>query len=310
MLRLPRRQKTMIGLSVLPESIYLVQFRHVKNDYEILHAAKAEMTHEWLQTGQLQAYAQLTKTLSAFVRDFQLQDHQTAICVPLNLVKMHSIVVPAGLAVRDVEAEVYAEAIRLLPTKHEKIAYDYQAQSLRVKEEKSVFLAATGESYLTRYAGCLRNAGLKPAVIEIDIFAMLRAARYVLNHMGQSAEKFAALYVTPHYGLIAARDGEELLFYKHWDEQSLARHQITLMQWVEWCCHAYRQAGIHRLGLSGTSEMMTQAAAVIKQHWDCDIQLLNPFNCMRMPAAMAVSDGESGLLACGLAMREPLAWLN
>lgn len=310
MLRFSRRQKTMIGLSVLPESIYLVQLKHVRNNFEMLYASETAMPDNWERSGPKNAFSQVQTLLTTLVRDHGLAMSQAAICVPLSLVKMHSLVVPAGLAVREVEAEVYAEAARMLPLKNEKIAFDYQAQTYAVKEEKSIFFVATGESYLSQYAVCLREAGLKPAVIEIDIFAMLRAARYVLKNTGFDTEKIAVLYVTAEYGLIAAHDGKELLFYKHWDAQSQTRHQISLMQWVEWCCQAYRQAGINILGLSGAEAVMTSATHVIHQHWSCELVILDPFTSLPLPASSAISNRFGGLIACGLAMREPLSWLN
>lgn len=282
MLRFPRRQKTMLGLSVLPEVIHLVQLKHVKNDYHIIHSLVADVT-----------MSALTHTLAELVSRHALQGAQTAICVPLSLVKMQRLVVPAALAVQDIETEVYAQAKRALPVKTGNIVVDYQAMPHQVKEEASLFFAAAVENDLTELASSLRDAGLKPAVMEIDMFALLRAARYELKVRRKKIEKYAVLYVTAKYALIAARSQHDLLFYKHWDEPLAAHHHLTFMQWIAWCCQAYRQSGVECLVLCGVEDRVMEASNVLCEQWSCEIVCFT-----------------ASLLAFGLAMREPLPWLN
>jgi hypothetical protein len=84
------------------------------------------------------------------------------------------------------------------------------------------------------------------------------------------------------------------------------------MQWVEWCCHTYRQTGISSLAIGGRQEFVYQAAKIVAAQWTCKIYEPDPFLKMTGLSSadqIVINDCPSSyLLACGLAMREQLPW--
>jgi type IV pilus assembly protein PilM len=310
MLRLRGRPQSMVGLAILPENIHLVQLKVVKREYQLVRSVHALTPREVFVDGQIHAFSVLQKLLQTLIQTHDLQSSQTTVCVSANLVKMQRVMVPAGLSDNDLEAEMIAEANRLMSVKNEKIAVDYQVLPPSSKQEMPVFFAAARGQYLKQYADCVQGAGLKPAVMEVDLFAMMRIVKRALKQIYSEQEKWAMIYVTPEYGLIAACQKDELLFHKQWDAASSLQHKMTLQQWMEWCCQAYRQVGITHLAISGLSTVMMEVEQIILSYWSTQVVVVDPFTALHDSSSIGIKESSSYVLACGLAMREPLPWLN
>lgn len=306
MRRLSFRQRPLVGLAVLPENIQLVQLKRTRNSICLQRALSVAVPPGVVVDGRVGEFAVLQTVLAKLVCKEGLHAMQVATSVPVSWVKMQRMLIPAGMPSAEIEAEVLAEASRLLSIKNEKITLDYYVRRTGRLDEQAVTFAAARDHYHERYALCLREAGLLPAIIEVDICALLRGARFALKAGMGDHEKMAVLSLHNGYGVIAADHAGELLFHQHWDE----RQTITLVQWLEWCCQAYSQAGIGVLALTGCKEYLSQAISIVSRHWSCKVYEIDPFAMMKNSANILPGNPSGFLLACGLALRESLPWLK
>ena len=175
-----------------------------------------------------------------------------------------------------------------------------------------VFFTVARLEYVQRYQACLDAVGMKTAMVDIDVFALLRAARHALRDIWMDQEKICVLYVGNNYAVIVAQHSGHMLFHQQWDGGSNGTHTMTCWQWLEWCCHTWRHLEIASVAVGGSSEHIYHAAAVIAEKWPCKIYEPDPFQSMlgasMVDKVLMSSCPSAFLLACGLAMRKVLPW--
>ncbi len=303
----------LVGISIQPENIHLVQLKKAQKTYSLQRMQRYPLPGNVFSAGKVVGFDQLQAVLARIVKEERLNVVQAAVCVPGNQVRMQHLTMPEGLSEIDMEAEITAQAARALG-KGESLCIDFAVQQKVSSGDVDVFYAAARSEYVQRYASCLRAAGLPVALVDVDVFALLRGARHALKDVVANHEKFAVLYFGCNYGVIAAQCGTELIFQQQWDGQGISDLAMTLMQWVAWWSQAYRQAGITSLALGGCQDQIYQAAKIISAEWSCSLYEVDPFAQMAgaggIDASVSPHDRSAYLLACGLAMREPLPWLK
>lgn len=306
------KPSALAGVAIQPENIHLVQLKKVRKGFLIERVRRYGLAADIFSAGKITAFDELQAKLADMVRTEGLRDMKTAVCVPSNQVKMHQMTVPAGLSAMDIEAEISAQVYRSLPAKADALAIDFKLKPAAQPEEVNVFFAAARREYVHRYQSCLQDAGLRVVTMDVDIFALLRAARYALRDLLVEHEKLGALYLGENYAVFAAQYDGEILFYQQWDGAGAARFAMERIQWVEWCCHTYQHLNIHCMAVGGLQELIYPAVKIISSKWECKVYEPDPF--LSMLGASGVDKGvmndspSAFLLACGLAMREPKAW--
>lgn len=300
------------GVAVSPENIHLVQLKKARKGFVIQRIRQYETPAELFSEGKMTGFDALQKALMSVVRDEALHDIPAAVCVPSNQVKMQQLQMPAGLSTQDIETEICAEVNRTLPVKNHALAVDFRIGPAKIAEEIHVFFAAARKDYIQRFQSCFEASGLRVVMMDVDIFALLRAVRYALRHQLAADEKLCSLYICNNYAVIAAQRGSELLFHQQWDGRGITRLAMTCLQWVEWCCHTYRHLEINSLAVGGQQPLIYQAAKIIAAQWSCKIYEPDPFSTMKGASALDIAamqtNPSSFLLACGLALRERLSW--
>ena len=306
------KPSVLAGIAIQPENIHLVQLQQTRNAFLVAKVCRYSLPTEVFSDGKITSFLELQHKLAEVVEREGLHDARAAICVAANQVKMQNITVPSGLSEKDIEAEIRILIQRALPAKNDALAIDFHKSATDHPEEVKVFFAAARLEYIQRYQECLHAVGLKTAMIDIDVFALLRAARYALRDIWMEHEKICVLYVGDNYAAIAAQHAGQMLFHQQWDGGSHNSHTMTCWQWLEWCCHTWRHVEIGSVAIGGSSEYIYQAAAVIAAKWSCKIYEPDPFQSMlgaTMLDKSVLNDCPSAfLLACGLAMRKVQPW--
>ncbi len=314
MRRFSLKPSGLVGISIQPRNIHLVQLKKAKKSYLLERARQVPLPENVFREGKVREFTVLTEVLADLVQAEQLQAHQAAVCVSVNQVKMASMVMPAALSDEEVEAEIKAEVYRGLPGKSDALAVDFQRCVEKGAFEAPVFFAAVRHDYVAQYAACLRDAGLSLAVVDVDVFALLRAARHALRNVVTPPATMAALYFGHDYAVIAGQSESNIVFFQQWEGQLGSALAMTVLQWVEWCCQTYRHYRIESVAISGKPECVNQAAKMIGMHWQSKIYETDPFahmmDALRFEKSNPAIPRSTFMLACGLAMRESLPWLK
>tara|TARA_R110000868_G_scaffold409329_1_gene694624 strand:- start:909 stop:1784 length:876 start_codon:yes stop_codon:yes gene_type:complete len=291
-----------------------VQLKKLKKTYFIERIRKMALPKTVFVDGKIIDFDELEVTLVELVREERLERERAVTCLPANQVAMRSITMPSGLSDGEVEAEITAQVRRTLPDQGEVLQVDFQRMNVAGALDMSVFFAATRSDHVDRYVTCLRRAGLSLAIMDVDVFVLLRAVRYALKHTLAECERIAALYIGRGYAVFTAAKGDAVIFHQQWDGSGHAVASMSVLEWLEWCCHTYQLMDIESVAVAGLDEDVEQSVRVIGKHWRSKIYEVNPFSQMAGLDRFGVqfSSGKSAdfLLACGLAMRESPSWLS
>jgi Tfp pilus assembly PilM family ATPase len=311
MWHVPFKPPALVGIAIQPETIHLVQLKKARKGYLLERVRRYALEKNIFSEGKISAFAELKKQLADMVKREDLQGVRAAVCVPASQVNMQRMTLPKGLSAQDIEAEISVYAQRSLPVKTENLAMDYRLSEAGQPQEIDVFFAAARKDYIDNFQSCLRAAGLQVKMIDVDIFALLRAARYALHDELPKNEAICALYLGADDAVIAAQRDKEILFHQQWHGHA-APHAQTRQQWLDWCCHTWQHVNIDVVAIGGHHKFINEAAAIMAARWRSKIFEPDPF--MKMTGASGVDkavihDSPSAfLLACGLAMREVRPW--
>jgi Tfp pilus assembly PilM family ATPase len=194
---------------------------------------------------------------------------------------------------------------RSLSVKTASLAMDFLIIGQPDPHEIEIFFAAARKEYVDQYCDAFVLAGLKVAMMEVDIFAMLRAVRFALREELAGTEKICAFYLSQDYAVIAGAQDDGILFYQQWDS---SQNLMSCLQWVEWCCHTYQHMKLNVTAIGGEEACIYEAVKIIASQWSCKIYEPDPFHNMQGKSALGVSvvreNASAFLLASGLAMRE------
>lgn len=302
---------TVTGISIQPQNIHLVQLKKGKNGFGVERVYRNDLPADIFAEGKITAFESLEAALGKLVQSECLQDTRVVVCVTANQVKMQKIPLPRGLSDVDIEAEISTQVYRALPGKSDALAIDFKVEAVDLEESVHVFFAAARKDYIQRYRRCIDGAGLRVAMVDVDIFALLRAARFALKTECTDHDSFCALYFGVDYAVMVAERGSDILFHQQWEGAGVSRLAVTCLQWVEWCVHTYQHAGVTCLAIAGQQESIYPAVKMIAAKWNCKIYEPDPFSKMMNSKAHLASMQDcpsSYLLACGLAMREMVPW--
>lgn len=313
MRRLSLKPPAVVGLAISPQNIHLVQLAKCKQAYVLERLEWIALPAPVFAGGKIADFDMLRCTLESLGVRVKSAT-QWMVCVTANQVKMARMMMPAGLSDADIESEITTQMGRALPEKREVYRLDFHRQPVMNTLDTSVFYVATRNDYAARYELCLRSAGVALAAMEVDVLALLRAVRHALKFTLAIDEKTAVLYLGREYAVMVAVHGDDIIFHQQWNGGQDSKQAMTLMQWVEWCAQAYRQAGIGSLAIGGVPDEVYQASHIMNKHWPCKIYEIDPFARIAEVNNFATYFSQHArstfLLAAGLAMREPLPWLK
>lgn len=284
---------SLVGIAILPGNIHIVQLQKRKNAYALVRACRASLPADIFSQGKVVAFDGLTKYLREIVQTERLAGLQAAACMPMDLALLQRMRMPAGIEHSAVEAEIAAEVQKHAHSRREKMVMDFQIQSPEASGQLDVIFAVTPEAYITNYQASFAQAGLKLAVMDLDIFALQRG-------MSPAIDQPAMLYITANTACFAVLRSNDNPIYRYWDPQ-----QTSFDAWLLICAELCQQLTITSM-VVGLDETKISIENVVASLPVPDIRQLDPFKDI----PQQIDNPSVYWLAYGLALRSALPWLN
>ncbi len=227
---------------------------------------------------------------------------------------------PANLKDREMEAEVEFEADKKIPQPLDEIRYDYDILGLSENDPESVdvLLVASREDVVGELTSMLELAGLRPAVIDVESYAINRCYNLLRSNsepecvavidIGASTIDFHVMTgetvtytreynfggrvltkaLQAQYGL-SFQEAEEMKLKGDWPrgarEDMVQDFLSSLTQEVRGALQIYRAAGkgeaISRLYLAGGCAAMPGVEAAIGEVLNIPVSVLNPLSGLK-----------------------------
>ena len=189
---LPRKRQ-LIGLDIGSHSIKLVELDEGKRGgFALRNLGLAQLPPEAIVEGNIQDEAAVIETLKQLVASVKPATKAVATSISGYSVIVKKITV-ARASQEELEESIHWEAEQYIPFDINDVNIDFQilADSDANPDQMEVMLVAAKKDIIDTYTNLLRGAGLVPAVIEVDSFAMGNAFEF--NYGGGEEDSCTAL---------------------------------------------------------------------------------------------------------------------
>src|SRR3989338_3148759 len=143
-----------------------------KSGYRLVNAGVLPLPPTAVQNNMIADKDVVVKTIQSLIQANGIQATRVISAVPGRAVIIKKIQLPAqGEA--ELEANVEFEATNVIPESLENVNLDYQVLSYTEDGSKmEVLLVAVKKEIINSYTQVIRDAGLTPAIMDVDYFAM------------------------------------------------------------------------------------------------------------------------------------------
>lgn len=188
----------LVAVDIGSYSIKLAQLGHLRNNsYELLNFGMMPLPHESIVDGTIKNADNVVDVLTRLVKAENIKTRHAVASVSGEAVIIKKIKLPA-MSVEELGGKIREEAEQYIPFDIDDVSMDYQivktpergaAPPAEDQGLMEVLLVAVQRETIDNQMGILEEAGLKPVIIDLDVFAMMNAANLStsLEHMGAVA---------------------------------------------------------------------------------------------------------------------------
>lgn len=187
MLRVFGRAKTsqVLGIDISSTTVKLLELSQQGDRYRVESYAVAPLSPEAVVEKNINQIDTVGELIHELVNRSKTKAQQAVAAVAGSAVIIKTVAMPAGLSEEDLEAQLTVEADQYIPYPLEEVALDFEVLGpVPGREDQvNVLLAACRQENIESRVEALEVAGLTPAVIDVEVFAMERALALVKRQL-------------------------------------------------------------------------------------------------------------------------------
>ncbi len=180
MLQLTRKQPSIIGLDIGTSMIKAAKMNRKGGRYFLESYAFERIQEGAIQSGEIKDQFSLAQSALSAVQKCDKNIKDVVIALP-NYSMLSDVLTMDLLPQKEIRQAVLVEAERLSPFELGDVEIDFEVLD-RNEEEKQmrVLMVAAKNDIIYSYYECMKEAGLKPVVVDVDLFALINI--YQLNY--------------------------------------------------------------------------------------------------------------------------------
>lgn len=177
--------KNLIGLDISSSSVKVLELSKKGDRFQVEAYASEPLPPNVVVEKTITDPAQVGETIARAVKKADTSTKNAAVAVAGSAVFSKTIEVPANLSGRDLDNFIQSEAGGHVPYPLEEVNYDYQVIGPQENnpENLNVLLAACRKEVVDQRAAALEIAGLKPKVVDLELYAMENACQLLRHQM-------------------------------------------------------------------------------------------------------------------------------
>ncbi len=263
------------------------------------------------------AWEACQQVLLQLVTESGLCAYPVALALPSSTIIKKYLELPQPFHESELTQTLQQELAELFPEVPEKeLCFDYLVKASS-ETWLAILLIATRKAQLQGKIRILEQVGLKVSLVDIDIYALSRAASLFFYSEGERAQA-PALLVDLRWPLchFIVFNAEELVFHHEWEmnrqvfEEPL-HHAAGIIQALNAAWQLYQlhhpKHPIVWLGLAGDLPELPHLLKPLQEQFQGELKLINPFQNMTYAPHLCPEtirqEAPRFLLSCGLAMR-------
>jgi type IV pilus assembly protein PilM len=170
------KSKGFIGLDIGTNSIKLVEIEESKGGYRLKNFGIVDLPKDSIVNGSIVNHEGLVTAVQKLISNLKVKSRNTVASISGNPVIIKKITMPLTTD-EELEESIKFEAEQYIPFDLQEVNIDFQI--LNVEEEKAdqmnVMLVAAKKVMIEEYTKVLIDAGLKPIILDVDVFALENA---------------------------------------------------------------------------------------------------------------------------------------
>ena len=177
--------KQLVGLDISSSSVKVLELSKKGDRYQVECFASEPLPPNVVVEKAITDPTQVGEAIARAVKKSGTTTKQAAVAVSGSAVFSKVIEAPAALKGKELEEHIQNEATSHVPYPLEEVNYDFQVLGPQEKnpEAVDVLLAACRKEVVEQRAAALEIAGLKPKVVDLELYAMENACQLLRHQM-------------------------------------------------------------------------------------------------------------------------------
>ena len=320
-----KRKKQVVGCDVGSSAVKLVELKPLKNgEFQLVHAAIAELSAEAIVDGAIMDSSLVVEAVSRLISENGVKSQQFGGSLSGHSVIIKKIELPA-MSPEELSESIQWEAEQYIPFDINDVNLDYEIlDDGSGGDSMDVLLVAVKNDRIADYTSVIAQAGRQPVLIDVDVFAVQNAFEVnygvdpnavALVNIGASVMNISVLqngasifwrdvaFGGNQYTEAIQRelnlpreDAERLKLGERVGEHSLQQvlgvlNSVSedlageLDKTINFFLATSSVDRIERMVLSGGASKTVNLDEVIKERFQVDVEILNPFRNIRYSEA-------------------------
>jgi type IV pilus assembly protein PilM len=167
------KKKDILGLDIGSSAIKLVELKEGKSGYRLQNLALSPLPPEAIVDGALMDSVTIVDSIKDLVKQVKTKTRNAAISVSGHSVIVKRITLPF-MTEAELEESIQWESERYIPFDINDVNIDFQilGSGAENPEVMDVILVAAKKDIINDYVSVIMEAGLNPAIIDVDAFAL------------------------------------------------------------------------------------------------------------------------------------------
>lgn len=177
------RKEPILGIDIGPSAVKLVELSRSGPRFRVEGFAIEPLNEGLMEDRNPADTDGVAEAVKRACRKAGARSRRAAVAVPTSSVITRTVPMPADFKEADVEANIAIEAAQYIPYPIEEVYLDFEARGLSPSsgEMQDVMLVATRKENVDTRDATLKDAGLTPAIVDVDVYALENAFRLLMD---------------------------------------------------------------------------------------------------------------------------------
>lgn len=167
--------QTQIGVSIGSSSVKIVELKKSGKSCSLVHFGVAQLPDEAIQNREIANHMAVVDALKSIVTQLKIKGRPVTIALSGAAVIIKKILLEQT-AQKELADAILWEAEQYVPFDINEVSFDYQVLNKNGPEGKmEIMLVACKRAIIESYMAVVRDAGLVPSIVDVDLFALQNA---------------------------------------------------------------------------------------------------------------------------------------
>ncbi|MGE4533266.1 type IV pilus assembly protein PilM [Halomonas sp.] len=189
-MRLMASSKGLIGVDITSATVKLVELRRAGATYQVESYAVRPLREGAVVERRIHDMGEVVDALTRAVQQAKPHTRKAVVAVPASAAITKTLTLPASLSDDEIEARIQLDSDKHIPFPFSEVAFDFQRLGLnaRYADQQDVLLVACRQQDVSQRTEALFKAGLSPAAVDVETFALERSFSVIRKQLPADLE--------------------------------------------------------------------------------------------------------------------------